>query len=74
MEGKKKVFGRKARIQSGNIHVYLRGNCRYNVFYDDKDRIEFLIRCNNVAHKYDTKILAFVLMDNHVHLQLVQPT
>ncbi len=71
MEGKKKVFGRKARIQSGNIHVYLRGNCRYNVFYDDKDRIEFLIRCNNVAHKYDTKILAFVLMDNHVHLQLV---
>ena len=70
MEGKKKQFGRKPRIQSGNIHVYFRGNCRFNIFYDDNDRKEFLIRCNNVAQKYETKILAFILMDNHVHLQL----
>jgi len=68
MEGKKKQLRRIPRIQAGNIHVYFRGNCRFNIFYDDKDRIEFLIRCNNVAQKHETKILAFVLMDNHVHL------
>ncbi len=70
MEGKNFSIGRKPRIQSGNIHVYFRGNCRFNIFYDDKDRIEFLIRCNNTALKHETKILAFVLMDNHVHLQI----
>ncbi len=71
MEGKMKKLGRNPRIQSGNIHVYFRGNCRFNIFYDDKDRIEFLTRCNNIAQKHKTKILAFVLMDNHVHLQLI---
>jgi len=71
MEGQKKLCGRKARTQSGNIHIYLRGNCRFNIFYDDKERIEFLIRCNCAAQKHETKILAFVLMDNHVHLQVV---
>lgn len=71
MEGKIKQFRRKQRIQSGNIHVYLRGNCRFNIFYDDRDRIEFLIRCNNTAQKHSSKIVAFVLMDNHVHLQIV---
>lgn len=74
--GEKPHFGikphirKKPRIQAGNIHVYFRGNCRFNIFYDDKDRIEFLIRCNNTAIKHETKILAFVLMDNHVHLQI----
>lgn len=68
--GDKPRIGNKPRIQAGNIHVYFRGNCRFNIFYDDNDRIEFLIRCNNTAVKHDTKILAFVLMDNHVHLQI----
>ena len=34
--------GRKSREQIGSIHVFIRGNNRRNVFYDDYDRIEFL--------------------------------
>jgi REP element-mobilizing transposase RayT len=58
------------RVQSGSIHVYIRGNNRHNVFYDDIDRIEFLNRCYFFAKSYDTQIQEFVLMDNHVHLQV----
>ncbi|MFA6335731.1 MAG: transposase [Bacteroidales bacterium] len=61
---------KKYRIQEGNIHVYFRGNNQHNVFYDDIDKIEFLKRCDKAANKYDTKILEFVLMNNHVHLQV----
>jgi len=64
-------WGRFAgRIQDGNIHSYMRGNNKKIVFYDDIDRIEFLKRCDRFAKQYDSKVLEFVLMDNHVHLQL----
>lgn len=59
------------RIQSGNMHVYFRGNHRFNVFYEDLDKYIFLRKCSESAQKYDTKILEFVIMDNHVHLQLL---
>lgn len=61
--------GRKSREQIGSIHVFIRGNNRRNVFYDDYDRIEFLKRCNFYGSKYNSIIQEFVLMDNHVHLQ-----
>ncbi len=58
------------RIQEGNIHNYFRGNNRKIVFYNDNDKIEFLKRCNRFSKQYETTILEFVLMDNHVHLQV----
>ncbi len=58
------------RVQSGLFHVWFRGNSRFRVFYDDGDFIGFLIRCNDTAKRYNSKITAFVLMDNHVHLQV----
>lgn len=67
MEGKKSR-GHIVRVQSGYNHIFMRGNSRFNVFYDDQDRAEFLARCQISAHKFDTKILAFALMDNHIHL------
>ncbi len=62
---------KEKRIQSGNIHICIRGNCRRIIFFDDQDKIEFLKRCNSAAIEFDTDILAFVIMDNHVHLQVV---
>lgn len=62
--------GRVAREQEGSIHVYFRGNNRHNVFYDDTDRISFLNRCSFYSDKYDSYVQDFVLMDNHIHLQL----
>ncbi|MCE5320809.1 MAG: transposase [Bacteroidales bacterium] len=58
------------RVQEGSIHVYFRGNNRQNVFYEDADRISFLSRCGFYSNKYDSVVQEFVLMDNHVHLQL----
>jgi len=58
------------RVQAGNNHVYLRGNGKNTVFYKDSERIEFLKRCNSAAKRHNCKILAFVLMDNHLHLQV----
>lgn len=60
----------KLRIQEGNIHVYFRGNNQNSVFYDEEDIIHFLKSCDKAAQKYETRILEFVLMNNHVHLQV----
>lgn len=61
----------KPRIQAGNIHFCTRGNCRKVIFLEDEDKIEFLRRCKQACVLYDTQIEAFVIMDNHVHLQLI---
>lgn len=61
----------KPRIQAGNIHFCARGNCRKVIFLEDEDKIEFLRRCKRACTLYDTQIEAFVIMDNHVHLQLI---
>lgn len=67
MRRKEKSAG---RVQSGSIHVYFRGNHLNNVFYSDDEKYEFLKICNLFAKKHDTKIQEFVIMDNHVHLQV----
>ncbi len=61
----------EGRIQKGNMHVYFRGNHRCNVFYDDLDRYMFLKKCGEASEKFNTKILEFAIMDNHVHLQII---
>lgn len=71
MEGKRKSSNKLRRVQSGNIHVCFRGNNRNIVFYDDQDYIELLLRCNRFAIKYNTKVIAFILMHNHAHFQLI---
>lgn len=58
------------REQVGFFHVWIRGSNRNNVFYDDTDFIGFLERCHKSALKNNTIITAFVIMDNHVHLQI----
>jgi REP element-mobilizing transposase RayT len=61
---------RVKRVQEGSIHVYFRGNNRNNVFYDDADRVSFLRRCGFYSNKYNSTVQEFVLMDNHIHLQI----
>ena len=61
---------RVTRVQEGSIHVYFRGNNRSNVFYEDVDRVSFLSRCGYYSKKYNSTVQEFVLMDNHIHLQL----
>ncbi|MDP2923479.1 MAG: transposase [Candidatus Omnitrophota bacterium] len=53
-------------------HIILRGNNRSAVFYNDKDRCFFLACLKEAKEKTSSKIYAYCLMTNHVHL-LVEP-
>ena len=61
---------RMARIVVPDMphHVVQRGNRRQEVFFSDDDRIEYLRFLNEAIKKYDVKIWAYCLMNNHVHL------
>ncbi|MEW6009088.1 MAG: transposase [Candidatus Omnitrophota bacterium] len=54
-------------------HVILRGNNKSFIFYSDEDR-HFFIEClKDAKEKTKSKIYAYCLMTNHVHL-LVEPS
>ena len=48
-------------------HITQRGNNRQRVFQEDSDRKEYLNLIQSHSKKYQLEILAYCLMDNHVH-------
>jgi putative transposase len=63
---------RQARLDTpGTLHhVMVRGIDGVSIFRDDQDREDFLSRIEHLVATTGTRILAWVLMDNHVHLLL----
>lgn len=61
---------REKRIitEVGIYHIYLRGNSRFVIFYDDEDRDVFYSHVQKSALKHNVQLFAYALMDNHVHL------
>jgi REP element-mobilizing transposase RayT len=61
---------RQARLDAPGAlhHVMIRGIERSPIFKDDQDRQDFISRTGMVAQGTGTKILAWALMNNHVHL------
>lgn len=61
---------RIARIKGefSTYHVIMRGNERKNIFILDDDKARFLDTLKRMRDKYNYKLEAFCLMDNHVHL------
>lgn len=55
-------------------HITQRGNNRTTVFFDDDDRRFYLRILNDYTQKYEVRIWAYCLMDNHVHLLAVPET
>ena len=49
-------------------HIMLRGINKQNIFNDDFDKIKFLKILKETKDKYQYKIYAYCLMNNHVHL------
>ena len=49
-------------------HVIQRGNNKEKVFFDKEDREQYLSLLKKYADKWDSAILAYCLMSNHVHL------
>jgi putative transposase len=63
---------RQARLDvPGTLHhVMIRGIEGTKIFYNDEDRGNFLSRVSKLVRATGTQILAWTLMDNHVHLLL----
>jgi len=63
-------MARKLRVHyPGAIyHVIARGNNKEMIYYDDEDKIKYLALVAKYKEKYDFNLLAYVLMDNHVHM------
>lgn len=49
-------------------HVIQRGNNKEKVFFDKEDREKYLSLLKNYSDKWDSPILVYCLMSNHVHL------
>ncbi len=49
-------------------HVIQRGNNKEKVFFDKEDRERYLSLLKKYSDKWDSPILAYCLMSNHVHL------
>jgi REP element-mobilizing transposase RayT len=60
----------RLEFPGGVYHVVVRGNERAAVFRDDEDREQYLARLAHYRKKFGFRILAFCLMDNHVHLAI----
>ncbi len=52
-------------------HITQRGNYRQKIFLDDNDRKQYLAFIANYSRKHNLNILAYCLMDNHVHFVVV---
>lgn len=49
-------------------HITQRGNRRNKVFFTDEDRLQYLNWLKEYCQKHHVQILAYCLMDNHIHL------
>lgn len=67
---------RLARAVFPNIphHITQRGNRRENVFFSDEGRLFYLELLQHYCRKYRVTVLAYCLMDNHIHLVLTPET
>ena len=63
----------RAIAESGFYHVILRGNGKQIIFEDDADRRVFLELLARRAGDAGIRVLAWCLMDNHVHMVLEDP-
>lgn len=63
---------RTARIESrwSMYHVTIRGANKQVIFESERDRLKFLKTLNRFKEESQVSVLAYCLMDNHVHLLL----
>lgn len=54
------------------VHITQRGNKRENIFRDDEDKEKYIKSFQFYRKKYNVKLYAWCLMDNHVHF-VVEP-
>src|SRR5215472_13522323 len=60
----------RLEVLGGLYHVIARGNERRSIFRDDADRRRYLALIARYREKFGFQFLAYVLMNNHVHLAI----
>ena len=60
-------------FNGGLYHVTSRGDCREDIYSSNKDRLDFLHLLSESVARYNWKIHAYCLMDNHYHLLVETP-
>ena len=63
----------RKRSETGFYHVILRGNGKQNLFETDKDRAAFMEAARSSFSRDSVTLIAWCLMDNHVHLIIDDP-
>ena len=58
---------------TGIYHVILRSVNQHIIFEEDSDYQKFIYILSDCKRKYDIKIYAYCLMDNHIHILLNSP-
>lgn len=48
-------------------HITQRGNNQQKIFFDENDRLMYLSLIREYADKYNVSMIAYCLMENHVH-------
>jgi REP element-mobilizing transposase RayT len=63
---------RQSRIDAYGAlqHVIARGIARQSIFWDDRDRLQFLDRLGTILQETGTRCFAWALIPNHFHLLL----
>ena len=63
----------REEVVDGIFHVYARGNDKRLIYWDEVDRQIYLQALGAVVERCRWRLLAFCLMDNHVHLLVETP-
>jgi REP element-mobilizing transposase RayT len=63
----------REEIVDGIFHVYARGNNKGLIYRDGVDRQAYLQALGAVVERCRWRLLAFCLMDNHMHLLVETP-
>ena len=52
------------------FHVIVQGINKENIFLEERNKNQYLKLMNKLCKKYNIKILAYCIMDNHAHFLL----
>lgn len=63
----------REEVEGGLFHVFARGNDKRTIYRDDADRLTYLRLLRRAVQQCRWRLLAYCLMENHVHLLVETP-
>jgi len=63
----------REEVEGGLFHVFARGNDKRLIYRDDVDRWTYVRMLRGTVRQCRWRLLAYCLMDNHVHLLIETP-